>query len=75
MLLASSSASFSLSLTVPVIQDIQRLPNGQVHVIDNTGQPVTSTFTLNGVKYSLTDCNLTPHPIIDAICNLTPVSP
>lgn len=73
MMLAQTT--FGLSLTVPVIQTVDVLPDGRVHIYDNSGEPVSSTFYYNGTTYALTHCDLIPHPIVDTICTLTLVVP
>jgi thiamine pyrophosphokinase len=70
----ASSANFGISLTVPPIHTLDILPNGQVHIVCNTGEQLQTSFTMNGVQYQLINCNLPVGKYIDTVCDLV-VSP
>ena len=69
-----ADATFGISLTVPPIRTLDVLPNGQVHVVCNTGEQLQTSFMMNGIQYQLINCNLPVGKYIDTICDLQ-VSP
>lgn len=71
MLLAA--ASISLSLVVMPVRILDRLPDGRVHIVCNTGEKLETEFDYAGARYRLVNCDLSPGRYIDTICDLVRV--
>lgn len=65
-----ASLAFSISLTVLPIRTLEILPNNKVHIVCNTGEKLETSFVINGLNYSLVNCDLSPGHYIDTVCNL-----
>lgn len=65
--------TFTISATVPPIQEIYLLPHNQVHIISNTGEPIATSFEIGGIQYTLMNCDLPTGKYIDTVCDLVTV--
>ena len=67
---AAAGTSLMLQLTVPIIQTATLLPGNKVHIQDNTGEAIDRDITVNGVEYTMINCSLPQHVVIDTVCDL-----